>query len=590
MTDERPRPAREGGNRGKDRTPEERQRDAAARAAREQEKSGRLAAREREKAGKAERLAERERSQAARQERADRPQAPREPSRPESARSLDPGLFRLEGYDAPAAAEIRRMLAVPWLDSDDPETAVIADAILVPGLKLRGDDRDDDGPGFTGGVLDATGSPVELADLRRGRGKAVTSAAGLDAPEPAIRLEAGIYLGWFDPHFGRFLLETLSRAWAIDHLDAALPVFLHYSTTREKLLAAWQYDLLAALGVDQSRLLLIREPVRVGRLIVPEALFIQQRSGNPAFAAMFRRMAARLGADGAPAGQPLYLSRRLLGSHNRTAAGEQWLEDILTDNGFRIACPERMPIREQARLFASHREIVSAVGSAAHGVLFSPPGARLHLLAHGRFIPRNFPLVSALAEAPTTFLNAMDSGGRALTGGYQITPQRIDAGAVADYLDGAGLIRSRTRRALLRSLPGQDAEYAELWLHAAIREALAEESDLPAAIEREARETARTSWPVALLLTQYDALRRDPGADDAALRLCALVRAEPDLGRLMRYRTDLLGFAQWAAAEGGFGAEAASAIAALAAERLHPEDAVSLNPRQLRTWLVRSRT
>lgn len=592
MTDDRSPAPREGSNRGKHRTPEERQRDAASRADREREKTERLAARERERA---ERLANRGRDPdraRGRDERArsDAERSGSDGSRPESSRSLDPALFTLVGYTPEAEAELRRTIAAPWLETSEPGVAEIANAILVPGLKLRGEERDDDGPDFTGGVLDERGTPVELAELRRGKsGKTVTSAAGQDVPAPASRHDTGIYLGWFDPHFGRFLLETLARAWAIDQLDPSLPVFLHYSTTRERLLASWQYDLLAALGVNESRLLLVKEPVGVARLVVPEALFVQQRSGNPAFAAMFRRMAARLGVDGEQSTQPLYLSRRLLGSHNRQMTGEPWLEDILSDNGFRIACPERMPIREQARLFATHREVVSAVGSGAHGILFARPGARLHLLAHDRFIPRNFPLVSALAEAPTILVNAMDTAGRGLTGGPQITPQRIDVGVVIDHFDREGLIRTRTRRELLRSLPGRDADYVEAWLHAAIREALAEETDLPAAIEREARDVARTAWPVALMLAQYDATRRDPTADATALLLCGLVRSDPDLDRLMRYRTDLLGFVQWAADDGGFGREAVVAIAALAEDRLHPEDTVSLNPRQLRNWLVRSR-
>ncbi|MGI9252529.1 MAG: glycosyltransferase family 61 protein, partial [Thermomicrobiales bacterium] len=426
------------------------------------DKANRLAAREREKS---ERLAMRGRGRAERAPGETTRAEPRDSggNRPSSARSLGRDLFRLAGYDDATAGEIERIISVPWIDTGAPEAAEIPGAILVPGLKLRGDERDGDGPDFVGGVLDAAGVPVALAELKRGRGKSVTSAAGLDVPEPAIRFDAGIYLGWFDPHFGRFLLETLARGWALDHpdFDPALPVFLHYSTTREKLLSGWQRDLLAALGVDESRLHLVREPIRVDRLIVPEALFIQHSSGNPAFAAMFRGMARRLGVDGPETSQPLYLSRRLLGSHNRQVTGEHWLEDILTDNGFRIACPERLPIREQIRLFDTHREIVSTVGSAAHGVLFSPPGARLHLLAHDRFIPRNFPLVSALAEAPTAIVNALDAGGRGLTGGYQITPQRLDICSVIDYLDGEGFISSRTRREMLRTLPGQEREFAE---------------------------------------------------------------------------------------------------------------------------------
>ena len=157
--------------------------------------------------------------------------------------------------------------------------------------------------------------------------------------------------------------------------------------------------------------------------------------------------------------------------------GEAELEDILAANGFRIAYPETMTIDDQVRLINGHTDIVSSLGSAAHTILFALHRPRLHLLANRDDIPANYFLCSALAEAPTTFVNCLGSGGRVtanderinrraesfenetkvrpvdLDAGPQSMPQFLDFATAVDYLEQRGLVRHRPPPAQRRRSP-----------------------------------------------------------------------------------------------------------------------------------------
>jgi hypothetical protein len=245
--------------------------------------------------------------------------------------------------------------------------------------------------------------------------------------------------------------------------------------------------------------------------------------------------------DGPLIDQPVYISRRMLSSQSRQVVNERLLEDILIDNGFGVIYPERLSIREQIRVFARHRTIVTTVGSAAHGILFGPPDVQLHLLTHGRFIPRNYPLVSAIATVHTTFINALHTGGRPLTGGNQSTPQIVDYTQIVNHLESVGLIRSRTRLEVLNAVPGNDVQYIENWLYSAVRESIGQKRPLSESLQREARWFATSSWPVALMMIRYDLWSSNTlDIENSIDRCCDLIRQDTDLERLMRYRNDFL--------------------------------------------------
>ena len=135
-----------------------------------------------------------------------------------------------------------------------------------------------------------------------------------------------------------------------------------------------------------------------------------------------------------------------------------------------------MTIEDQIRLINGHADIFSSLGSAAHSILFALSKPRLHLLASRDDIPANYYLCSMLADAPTTLVNCLGSGGRVTPNderlnrraasfknpekkrpgdpktGPQSMPQLIEMDRVIDYLDQKGFLKkTRELRRVARS-------------------------------------------------------------------------------------------------------------------------------------------
>lgn len=475
------------------------------------------------------------------------------------SRTLDAGDFSFYRFGELRREELRKILRL-GIRNDVPAVTVADGAHFIPG----GFDPGPEQPKFDGGLVYSDGRPIEAALTHRKGGKrvgglyqTVSVAPEQDVDEPII------YLGLLYNHYGRLLLESLSRAWYLRQADPALKVVFHSANAAQTGFATWVLALLEAFGVPESRMLKLNTPARLSRAIVPESLFEQMYAAHPEVVRPFRDVAARFAGDVQPTDQPLYLSRRLLSSRQRPIVGEVELEELLASNGFRIAHPETMTIDEQVRLINGHRNIFSSLGSAAHTVLFALHRPRLHLLANRDDIPANYFLCSALAEAPTTFVNCLGAGGRpspndervarrelARSGqereqpaglaeaGPQAMPQMIDLAAVADYLREIGLLATPGRGTDPSAVPLQ-ARFDEAWLYARVRKATSKVSALPEDIKREAREVSRHSWPVSLMLARYYARMRDDARTDEMVNQWAdLITSEEDALRLRHYRGD----------------------------------------------------
>ncbi len=148
-------------------------------------------------------------------------------------------------------------------------------------------------------------------------------------PESDIGPLAGtwVFMGPLFGHFGHFMVETISRIWAIDQvrdqIDGAIfvPKYQHHAQRNLKIYA----PLLEALGVTTETVNL-EHPTRVERLYVPAQGFglFQMIEGAPEFRSFVRRYA---GKSIAPQGaEKIYISRSGLGAGPGCILGEHRLE------------------------------------------------------------------------------------------------------------------------------------------------------------------------------------------------------------------------------------------------------------------------
>lgn len=517
---------------------------------------------------------------------------------PVGSRSLEPRDFSFHGFGDLRIDELRKISKLS-IRSGPPTASFVEDAIFVP----EGNASTTDPSKAIGIIIRPDGRPIETAQLHRKGGKqfsrlikegTVTAERELD--------EDVIYLGPLFNHYGRVLLESLARVWYLSEVDPSVKVIFHNrpSVTNEKIMqrnyAPWVFEILSIFGVPLERLLVLEEPTRLRRAIVPEPLFEQLYSAHVDMVRPFREVAARVAADVMPADRPLYLSRRRLSSGERPVVGESELEDLMREQGFAIAYPETMTIEDQIRLINSHSDIFSSVGSAAHSILFALGKPRLHLLAHRDSVPANFFLCSMLAEAPTTFVNCLGSGDRVSPKaertnrtaesldnpkktppvdtvlGPQSAPQLLAMDHVVSYLDQKGFIKNHSSAAMPgpRSAAKLQARFDEAWFYIHLRKSSKRRELLPPDLEREALELASDSWPLSLMLARYYAHTGDSKRVDTwANHFAALVAQESDNERLAFYRADVHGMARQIAQI--CAPETASRIATILVERFQRE-------------------
>jgi hypothetical protein len=478
------------------------------------------------------------------------------------SRPLSPSDFAFYGFGELRRDELRKILRLGIRD-DEPTVSRVENAIYVPhGFQESGGQSR-----FAGGIVKPDGLPIETAQMHRKGGKRFGGHEAIAVTPQADIDEEVIYLGLIFNHFGRVLLESLARIWYLRHTPATTRVVFNYANAAQAALAPWVVELLTLFGVPPERILTFDVPTRLRQAIVPEPLFEQFYTAHPAMIEPFHDVAAKVAGDVTPTGQPLYLSRRLLTSRQRPVIGEAELEDVLRENGFFVAYPETMTIADQIRLINQHTNVFSSLGSAAHSVLFARNQPRLHLLASRDDLPANYFLCSALAGAPTTFVDCLSSGDRAnpneerlarrtetlgseekrrpdVDVGPQAMPQLLDTPRVVAYLAERGFLKHRLRASLAGRDPAVRAQFDEAWLYARLRKGAAKGGILPEDFEQEVIRFAAHSWPVSIMLARHYARARDASRTEAMVNQFAdLVAHESDMNRLAHFQADVASMA-----------------------------------------------
>lgn len=168
-----------------------------------------------------------------------------------------------------------------------------------------------------------------------------------------------IFGGYMFAHYGHFLLESLSRYYAIAQC-AKLPLLFLSPNSGLRL---WQRQVLKILGID-NEILFIKVPTQVRELLIsPQACDARTPMTEEQFAALGRI------PDLPPVkGKRVWLSRSTLKTGGRIEE-EQLLEAYLQTHGWEIIHPEKLPVLHQARLFMTAEHIACFDDSALYTAL-----------------------------------------------------------------------------------------------------------------------------------------------------------------------------------------------------------------------------
>lgn len=288
------------------------------------------------------------------------------------------------------------------LRAGSPKVEAYFDAHLVPAVGFPDNDP-------LWGVYRSDGKLIEAAAHKRGPGRLLlgqSDTLGTNAEFNPID-GIGIYGGLTIPHFGHYLLSTLSRYWV--DLRADYPgskIYIHtMEDLRGWLARPFVRETLAALGFRDSDFVPIDRPMRLRHLIVPASGFIEQSVAFQAYGETGRMIGERLcGAPPKPRHEPVYLSKERLQGGVWTTENEPDLVEALREAGVRIVYPETLSLPEQARIFAEHRTVIGLAGSALHASLLSGGGHRLIGLYPTELVNSNFLLIDKIKGNRSSYL------------------------------------------------------------------------------------------------------------------------------------------------------------------------------------------
>lgn len=291
--------------------------------------------------------------------------------------------------------------------STRPEIEVIEDAVYLP-FRRRGKKARKDGSTvrFVGGLYRPDGSRIPTADLTRGYGSISVGDDRIDISSIGIEKEIAdtvLLQSFHFRHYGHFLVESLSRLWAVHEGYGNLPMLFLAPADRRRFLP-YQEALLEASGIDRKRLLFARGPTRLRRVVVPAPAFEIRSRVHDCYKEPFERLAAAAAmADDRPI-EKLYLSRSRW--PRGRVVGEQALEEELERQGFHVFHPEQHDLLTQIRTYARARTIVGCIGSAMHNLLFAFAAEQAVYLVGGQRINSNYFLVDAVKNLSSTYIHA----------------------------------------------------------------------------------------------------------------------------------------------------------------------------------------
>lgn len=253
-----------------------------------------------------------------------------------------------------------------------PVVEILGNAIVVPQRHIHRNDF-----GVTIHDSGAYRSDGRLCELARH----VAGFSDFDnLPRPTIdagvtvtdtRSGTHLYGGALVYHFGHFLVESLSRLWALIEYGGQIEtvVFVRAWGPFGDGLPAFMTDTLSLLGA-QRLTIIDDDPVRFETLIVPAQLLgCHLISGHEAFHRFVHRLRKIRTQHSAPMGGTgsVYVSRR---KFCESGGGSFVCEDVIEENlrnyGYDVIYPEELTVEQQLDVYNRCERLVFAKGSALH--------------------------------------------------------------------------------------------------------------------------------------------------------------------------------------------------------------------------------
>lgn len=198
--------------------------------------------------------------------------------------------------------------------------------------------------------------------------------------------ETVIFAGYLARPFGLAITDSLTRLWyPIINKDKKQKIafMVRDGFNPFKL---FHMKLLGLLGIDEEQIIIITEPTKFKRVIIPkQAVFWLDGYDTELFLLPYD--AARNSVVPKKF-KKIYLSRSKYENHDMF--NEEFFEKFFTSQGYEVIYPEQLELEEQIAYLAGAEEIACTYGTLSHMLLFSRPNTKCIFLLRSSTLTYDF--------------------------------------------------------------------------------------------------------------------------------------------------------------------------------------------------------
>lgn len=205
----------------------------------------------------------------------------------------------------------------------------------------------------------------------------VNAETFIHTPFPEIK-QPVVFSGIFWNNFGHFLLESLARLWAYEHvrgLDPYLLFYLNWVPPKYLEKENYAYQVLSGFNIPHNRVVFTDKPVMIKDILIPSQKYGYTYCKNPdadmmKFIRSFRYPAIM--PKGFEEAEKIYVSRSKIPDGAGKPIGEKHFDEYLASNGYKIFHPEFYNLYQQLTLYSRVNKIIFCDGGALHGCILLP--------------------------------------------------------------------------------------------------------------------------------------------------------------------------------------------------------------------------
>lgn len=192
--------------------------------------------------------------------------------------------------------------------------------------------------------------------------------------------EKVIYLNHFMKHWGHYLIDVIGRLWYVLKNDISEYKIVYSSELgKENYIKGNYLQLLNLLGIDEDKLIMVNKVTQFKEIIVPDSAIFPGKYFTKAYIEIFDYVVSKVEIKESVE-KRIYCSRRNLKNLKKREIGEECIENVFAENGFKIVSLEKMTLAEQISLINSVDEIFTISGTLPHNILFAKEKIKLIIL------------------------------------------------------------------------------------------------------------------------------------------------------------------------------------------------------------------